>query len=296
MAFEIVKKFVVKAEPQAVWQFLIDPERVASCLPGAAITGKLDDKTWTGTMSVKVGPVSSSYKGKIVFERLDEASMTADLAAIGQDVKGRGGADMKMKSVVRKTDAGETEVTASSQVNITGILAQMGRGMIQDVSDQMFQMFSQRMRAQLEGAPSGGTPQSGGGAGPSGGATPSGTGSGSGGAALSSGGSAGIPPPRVSGAPPLADAATTAALAAHTASASPSSLTGGSEMPVVPPTTTAASVRASPAPVLAPKPDVLDVGAIGTRAAVNAASRAVRNPSVWIAVAALAGAVYFFLR
>jgi carbon monoxide dehydrogenase subunit G len=150
MAFEIVKKFVVKAEPEAVWSFLTDPEKVASCLPGAAITGKLDDTTWQGTMNLKVGPVSSSYKGKVHFDMLDPASKTAELSASGQDTKGKGGADMKMKSVVRKNDAGETEVTATSQVNITGILAQMGRGMIQDVSDQLFQMFSQRLRAQLE--------------------------------------------------------------------------------------------------------------------------------------------------
>jgi carbon monoxide dehydrogenase subunit G len=153
MAFEIVKKFVVKAEPEAVWSFLTDPEKVASCLPGAAITGKLDDQTWQGTMNLKVGPVSSSYKGKVHFDMLDPASKTAELSASGQDTKGKGGADMKMKSVVRKNDAGETEVTATSQVNITGILAQMGRGMIQDVSDQMFQIFSQRLRAQLETAP-----------------------------------------------------------------------------------------------------------------------------------------------
>src|ERR1700760_3149189 len=150
MAFEIVKKFVVNAPPAAVWKFLIDPEKVASCLPGAAITGKLDEKTYTGTMSMKVGPVSSSYKGKITFDRLDEASMTAELSGAGQDVKGRGGADLKMRSEVRQNAAGETEVTATSQVNINGILAQMGRGMIQDVSDQMFQIFSQRLRAQLE--------------------------------------------------------------------------------------------------------------------------------------------------
>jgi carbon monoxide dehydrogenase subunit G len=153
MAFEIVKKFVVKAEPDAVWSFLTDPEKVASCLPGAAITGKLDDQTWQGTMNLKVGPVSSSYKGKVHFDMLDPASKTAELSASGQETKGKGGADMKMKSVVRKNDAGETEVTATSQVNITGILAQMGRGMIQDVSDQMFQIFSQRLRAQLETAP-----------------------------------------------------------------------------------------------------------------------------------------------
>ena len=79
MGFEIVKTFVVRSSPEQVWSFLIDPERVARCLPGAAITGKLDDRTWQGTMTVKVGPVSSSYKGKVAFEKLDASSRTAEI-------------------------------------------------------------------------------------------------------------------------------------------------------------------------------------------------------------------------
>jgi carbon monoxide dehydrogenase subunit G len=152
MAFEIVKTFVVRSSPEQVWSFLIDPERVARCLPGAAITGKLDDKTWQGTMTVKVGPVSSSYKGKVAFEKLDPASRTAEIVAQGQDVRGRGGADLRLTSTLAQKAPGETEVTTTSRVNITGILAQMGRGMVQDVSDQMFQIFSQRVRAELESA------------------------------------------------------------------------------------------------------------------------------------------------
>ncbi len=152
MGFEIVKTFVVRSTPDQVWSFLTDPERVARCLPGAAITGKLDDHTWQGTMTVKVGPVSSSYKGKVAFEKLDPTSHTAEIVATGQDVRGKGGADLRLTSTVLPKGPGETEITTSSRVNITGILAQMGRGMVQDVSDQMFQVFSQRVRAELETA------------------------------------------------------------------------------------------------------------------------------------------------
>jgi carbon monoxide dehydrogenase subunit G len=152
MAIEISKTFVVKAPPSSVWAFLTDVQRVARCLPGAAITEKLDDKTWSGTMTVKVGPVSSSYKGKVVFERLDAAARSAEIVASGIDVRGRGGADLRLTSNLLEKAPGETEVTTVSRVNITGILAQMGRGMIQDVSDQMFQVFSERMRAELESA------------------------------------------------------------------------------------------------------------------------------------------------
>jgi uncharacterized protein len=153
MGFEIVKTFVVRSTPEQVWSFLTDPEKVARCLPGAAITGKLDDKTWQGTMTVKVGPFSSSYKGKVAFEKLDAASRTAEIVATGQDVRGRGGADLRLTSTLLQKAAGETEVTTTSRVNITGILAQMGRGMVQDVGDQMFRVFSERVRAELETAP-----------------------------------------------------------------------------------------------------------------------------------------------
>ncbi len=150
MALEIVKTFEVNAAPDAVWSFLTDLPRVARCLPGAAIGDKLDEKTSSGTMTIKVGPVSSTYRGKVVFERLDAAARTAEIVATGQDVRGKGGADLKLTSSLKALPGGKTEVTAVSLVNVTGMLAQMGRGMIQDVSDEMFQIFSERMRAELE--------------------------------------------------------------------------------------------------------------------------------------------------
>ena len=112
MAFEITKTFVVKAPSSHVWEFLIDPRRVATCLPGAAIGDKIDDKTYTGTMTVKVGPVSSSYKGKVVFERVDAQAHTAEIAASGMDVRGKGGADMRLVSSLKEIGPGETEITA----------------------------------------------------------------------------------------------------------------------------------------------------------------------------------------
>ena len=160
MAIEIVKTFVVKAPQEAVWGFLTDPQRVARCMPGAAITDRIDEKTFAGTMAVKVGPVSTSYKGKVVFERLDASAHTAEIVATGQDVRGRGGADLRLTSSIKEVAPGQTEVTAASKVNITGILAQMGRGMVQDVSDQLFQVFSQRMRAELEPAAQAAAPPS----------------------------------------------------------------------------------------------------------------------------------------
>jgi carbon monoxide dehydrogenase subunit G len=147
---EITKSFVVNAPADSVWAFLIDPYRVARCLPGAALTEKIDDQTYAGTITVKVGPVTASYRGKLRFDRLDPAAREADLSASGQETKGKGGADMRMKSRVAPRGPAETEVTVVSDVNVVGVLAQFGRGMIQDVSDQLFQKFSQAMRRELE--------------------------------------------------------------------------------------------------------------------------------------------------
>ena len=165
MGMQIEKSFVIHAPLAAAWEFLTDPHRVVRCLPGAAITEQVDEHTWAGTITVKVGPVAASYKGKVRFERLEPATHTAEIVASGQDVRGKGGADMRMTSRLTERSPGETEVAATSQVNVTGILAQFGRGMIQDVSDQMFEKFTAAMRAELESAGGGsgvgadGTPQ-----------------------------------------------------------------------------------------------------------------------------------------
>ena len=148
---KIEKSFVVKSTPAAVWAFLTDPQRVARALPGAAIQEQIDPQTYTGTMTVKVGPVSTSYRGQVRFEQLDQAAGVAVIVATGQDVRGKGGADMRMTSRVVERAPGETEVNVVSDVNVSGILAQMGRGMIEQVSDQMFEIFTNAARVELEG-------------------------------------------------------------------------------------------------------------------------------------------------
>jgi hypothetical protein len=99
---------------------------------------------------VKVGPVAATYKGTMQFERLDPQARTAEIVATGQDMRGKGGAQLRMTSALVERAPGETEVTITSHVNVMGLLAQLGRGMIQDVSDQMFATFVAAARAELE--------------------------------------------------------------------------------------------------------------------------------------------------
>src|SRR4026209_1459760 len=116
MALQFEHSFVVKASPDRVWAYLTDPYRVAPALPGASITEKVDEQTWAGGITVKVGPVSAKYKGTVRFEALDPAARTAEIVARGQDTSGRGGADMRMKSRIVERDGGGSEVTVVSEV------------------------------------------------------------------------------------------------------------------------------------------------------------------------------------
>ena len=150
---KIEQKFSLNAPPDRVWAFLTDPVQVAACLPGAAITSQIDDRTYEGTVTVKVGPVTAAYRGKVRFERLDPQRLEAEMVGQGQDVKGKGGAEMRMVSRLRPLEGGGTEVAVDSDVNISGILAQMGRGMIESVSTQIFQQFAAAMTQKLEAPP-----------------------------------------------------------------------------------------------------------------------------------------------
>jgi carbon monoxide dehydrogenase subunit G len=150
MRTDIAKSFVVRAPTAKVWDFLTDPARVARCLPGAAVTGQVDERTHAGTITVKVGPVAATYKGTLRFERLDPAARSAEIVASGQDVRGKGGAELRMTSTVAERAPNETEVAIASQVNVMGVLAQFGSRMIQDVGDRLFETFVTAARAQLE--------------------------------------------------------------------------------------------------------------------------------------------------
>ena len=301
MGFQVVKTFVVGATPDAVWQFLIDPRRVAGCLPGAAITNQVDEKTYTGTMTIKVGPVTTSYKGKVVFQRLDAEAKVAEIVASGQDVKGKGGANMKLSSAVVEVSPGKSEITATSDVSVTGILAQMGRGMIQDVSDELFQIFSQRVRAELESGAGDGGPASrgpsGGAAGPAplpGGGSTAGSQATAASAPIDAGLAAAAPlgaPAAITSSPPptaavMPTAAATAAAAATPTAAAPPNA-AATPAAAATPNAAATPIDATPPPEVA-----LDLGAIGARAARRAALRLFTRPAFWIAVAVVVVAAY----
>ncbi len=150
MALRIEKTFQVNEPVEKVWGFLSDPAKVATCVPGAQITEKIDEKTYKGSISVKVGPSVTDYKGEVQIVRLDPQNHEIEILGKGQDVRGRGSASMTMTGKLAVLDGGATQVTSISEVNVVGILAQMGSRVITEVSNIMFDKFSHNFQALLQ--------------------------------------------------------------------------------------------------------------------------------------------------
>jgi len=151
VALRIEKTFQVKEPLDKVWDFLSDPRKVAVCVPGAQIIEQVDEKTYKGAISVKVGPSVTDYKGEVTIVRLDPQNHEIEILGKGQDVRGRGSASMKMTGKLRPLDDGGTAVTSISELNVVGILAQMGSRVITEVSNIMFAEFTRNFQTHLEG-------------------------------------------------------------------------------------------------------------------------------------------------
>jgi uncharacterized protein len=144
----------VDAPIDRVWDLVNDLPRVAPCMPGAALTGVVDDTTYEGTVAVKLGPLRMSYKGKVVVEEIDQAGHSARLAASGKDTKGGGTAKATVETRLEPAGDSRTRLMVTSDVQLTGKVASFGRGgVINDVASRLFGQFADCLRATLEADP-----------------------------------------------------------------------------------------------------------------------------------------------
>jgi uncharacterized protein len=150
---KLEQSFEVAAPIEAVWAALNDLERVAPCLPGAAITGHDEDGTYHGSFQVKLGPTTAAYRGTIRIESAEERTHTATLSARGTDKRGQGGASATIVNALTERD-GATTVHAATDFTITGRLARFGRaGMMEDISNRLLRDFSTCLQSRLAEAP-----------------------------------------------------------------------------------------------------------------------------------------------
>jgi carbon monoxide dehydrogenase subunit G len=150
MAFKIAERFEVQAPVERVWKYLIDPASVVQCLPGAELLESQDERTFIGQIKVKVGPLSMAYKGKGSFTEVNEDTHTVRMVGEAREVGGSGSTKVTMVSTVAALDGGGSQVSVDADINLVGRIVQFGRGMIEEVSRQMFRQFATCVKSRLE--------------------------------------------------------------------------------------------------------------------------------------------------
>jgi carbon monoxide dehydrogenase subunit G len=147
---EIDNTFNISLPPAEAWPVLMDIVRIAPCMPGAEITEVVDEKTYKGRVSVRLGPVALTFEGVAEFEAINEASRQVKVSARGADPKGRGGAEAKV-SFTLDPDGDGTRVNIHTDLQLSGSIAQYGRGagMISDLASQLVGQFANNLDAQL---------------------------------------------------------------------------------------------------------------------------------------------------
>jgi carbon monoxide dehydrogenase subunit G len=140
-------KFTVPAPIDTVWRALLDPERVAPCFPGASITSASGDD-FTGTVKVRLGPISLQYRGSGRFTDTDEAAHRTVIRATGTASGGQGTVTATVAASLVENGEG-TAVTVATDMIVTGRPAQFGRGLIEDVGGKIIGQFADCLSASL---------------------------------------------------------------------------------------------------------------------------------------------------
>ena len=145
---ELINEFEVDAPLDVVWSVLTDVERIAPCLPGAQLQ-EVEGDEYRGVVKVKVGPITAQYKGAASFVEKDDAGYRAVLRAEGRDTRGTGNAAADITAEMAPTATG-TRVTVTTDLKVTGKVAQFGRGVMADVSKKLMGQFADNLSELLD--------------------------------------------------------------------------------------------------------------------------------------------------
>ena len=145
-------EFTVPVAAKQAWQILCDLERLAPCLPSAQLT-EVEGEIYRGQVKVKVGPILAQFKGQASFVSRDDDNFRASLKAEGRDTGGKGNASATITAALEPIDASSAKCTVDTQLNISGKVAQFGRGALADVSDKLLLQFVDNLNALIASLP-----------------------------------------------------------------------------------------------------------------------------------------------
>jgi len=142
-------EFAVPVPIDEAWRVLLDVERIAPCMPGATLTS-VDGRDFTGSVKVKVGPITVTYDGKATFDEIDEAARRVVIAGIGKESRGAGTAAATVTATLVDQGA-STTVRVQTDLNVTGRPAQFGRGVMAEVGAKLVGQFAACLADELGG-------------------------------------------------------------------------------------------------------------------------------------------------
>lgn len=151
----IENEFSARAPLDHLWTYLLDVERVAPCMPGAELTETVDERTWKGKVNMKLGPVSLSFAGTVAMEERDDAAHRVVLHARGLEQKGKGAANAVVTSWLEPAGAELTNVKMTADIQLSGAVAQLSRGLLPEVSRKLTQQFADCLHESMEAAEAG---------------------------------------------------------------------------------------------------------------------------------------------
>jgi len=147
---EFENQFDVPAPIDEVYAALLDVQRVAPCVPGAEVLEQTGEDAYKVAIKVKVGPMSMTYTGDVEIVEKDDAAHRAVMHAKAREARGQGTVNSNVVMTLTGTD-GRTQGTIATDVQLSGRVASMGRGIIQDVSARIVDQFSENLAAMLSG-------------------------------------------------------------------------------------------------------------------------------------------------
>lgn len=149
MAIQIRETFQVAAAIQQVWDFMLTPDNIVVCMPGASLEKIIDETSFEGAVKLKVGAITAKYNGTITYTEPDTTNYSIVLLA---EAKERGGGTVTgtITCKLKALDEGNTEVFCESNIDLTGKIVQVGRGMIDGVSAQIIKKFVTNVKKYLE--------------------------------------------------------------------------------------------------------------------------------------------------
>ncbi|WP_214108329.1 SRPBCC family protein [Acrocarpospora catenulata] len=141
-------EFELDADLDLAWALLTDLERIAPCMPGARLDGR-DGDAYLGSVRVKVGPIGAHFTGTARFDHRDDAARVAVIAASGKDPRGQATAAARIHARLEPVGPARTRVLIDTDLDISGRMAQFGRGAIADVSNRLIGQFVSNLSTQL---------------------------------------------------------------------------------------------------------------------------------------------------